>query len=337
LATLEPQELRVHYDARVDQVTGSAVIVVPLRTSPGRGALDPKLSLSYSSSGANSAFGMGWSLEGIGAITIDTRRRFPSYDGDDNFRLSGVGELVPALRSDLTLWIDDRDQFQVQRYIGRNHSAHLLIEKWIEKISGAVHWRTRDARNILTIYGARAGGSSRVADPKQPSRVFAWLADAQFDSLGDAIEFGYATETLDGVDTSTSFERARISAGQGAIAQRYIKRITYGNSVPLTPDAPTPASLVWSFEVVFDYGDHATTSVPTPEPTGAWLVRPDAYSSFRAGFDLRTYRLCRRVLMFHRFAALGEDPFLVSEYEFEYRLDPAGTMLKAIHNARSRR
>jgi hypothetical protein len=280
---------------------------------------------------------MGWSLEGIGAITIDTRRRFPSYDGDDNFRLSGVGELVPALRSDLTLWIDDRDQFQVQRYIGRNHSAHLLIEKWIEKISGAVHWRTRDARNILTIYGARAGGSSRVADPKQPSRVFAWLADAQFDSLGDAIEFGYATETLDGVDTSTSFERARISAGQGAIAQRYIKRITYGNSVPLTPDAPTPASLVWSFEVVFDYGDHATTSVPTPEPTGAWLVRPDAFSSFRAGFDLRTYRLCRRVLMFHRFAALGEDPFLVSEYEFEYRLDPAGTMLKAIHHARSRR
>jgi hypothetical protein len=140
----------MNHDAKVDRLTGAAVITVPLQLSPGRDAFDPKLSLEYSSSGTNSPFGLGWSLDGIPAISIDTRRRFPSYDGNDAFRMMGVGELVSAVRADMTQWVDDRGGFQVRRYVGRNHSAHLLIEQWIDKASAAVHWRTRDARNVLT-------------------------------------------------------------------------------------------------------------------------------------------------------------------------------------------
>ena len=33
---------------------------------------------------------------------------------------------------------------------------------------------------------------------------------------------------------------------------------------------------------------------------------------------MRTYRLCRRVLMFHRFDELGDEPCLVRSTEFEY-------------------
>ena len=32
-----------------------------------------------------------------------------------------------------------------------------------------------------------------------------------------------------------------------------------------------------------------------------WPVRNDPFSSYRAGFEVRTYRLCQRVLMFHHF------------------------------------
>ena len=32
-----------------------------------------------------------------------------------------------------------------------------------------------------------------------------------------------------------------------------------------------------------------------------WPYRPDPFSSYRAGFEVRTYRLCQRVLMFHHF------------------------------------
>src|SRR5439155_16678129 len=49
-----------------------------------------------------------------------------------------------------------------------------------------------------------------------------------------------------------------------------------------------------------------------------WPVRPDAFSVHRAGFEVRTYRRCRRVLMFHHFAELGDEPYLVRSTEFDY-------------------
>ena len=41
-------------------------------------------------------------------------------------------------------------------------------------------------------------------------------------------------------------------------------------------------------------------------------------SVYRSGFEVRSYRRCRRVLMFHRFAELGQEPCLVQSNEFEY-------------------
>ena len=61
----------------------------------------------------------------------------------------------------------------------------------------------------------------------------------------------------------------------------------------------------WCFEVVFDYGEHDPDVPPPDDKKGrAWPCRPDPFSTYRPGFEVRTYRLCRRVLMFHHF--LGE-------------------------------
>ena len=46
--------------------------------------------------------------------------------------------------------------------------------------------------------------------------------------------------------------------------------------------------------------------------------RADAFSTFRAGFDVRTRRLCRRVLMFHRFPGSSVEGALVRSTDFEY-------------------
>ena len=59
----------------------------------------------------------------------------------------------------------------------------------------------------------------------------------------------------------------------------------------------------------------------------AWPVRVDPWSSFRSGFEVRTYRRCRRILMFHHFpaeAGVGSD-CLVSSTDFSYsdELQPA--------------
>ena len=70
------------------------------------------------------------------------------------------------------------------------------------------------------------------------------------------------------------------------------------------------------FSVVFDYGEHDPMN-PTPTDSAPWLCRQDPFSSFRSGFDIRTYRLCRRILMFHQFPnELGKTKLSRLVYKF---------------------
>ncbi|MGH8555883.1 MAG: SpvB/TcaC N-terminal domain-containing protein [Methylococcales bacterium] len=66
----------------------------------------------------------------------------------------------------------------------------------------------------------------------------------------------------------------------------------------------------WFFEVVFDYGEHDADN-PLPQDTAQkWPVRADPFSCYRSGFEVRTYRLCQRVLMFHHFSPIdAKDPY----------------------------
>ena len=105
------------------------------------------------------------------------------------------------------------------------------------------------------------------------------------------------------------------------------RRIKYGNHLPYYADPAKPYDLQIPvddehfFELVFDYGEHYAL-VPTPNeiPGKLWEYRPDAFSSHRAGFEIRTSRLCKRVLMFHHFK---DEPqfggnYLVSSLDFKY-------------------
>ena len=51
------------------------------------------------------------------------------------------------------------------------------------------------------------------------------------------------------------------------------------------------------------------------EKAPAWTARADAFSTYKSGFEVRCYRLCRRILMFHR---TGESPELVRETRLRY-------------------
>ena len=63
---------------------------------------------------------------------------------------------------------------------------------------------------------------------------------------------------------------------------------------------PTDSSADWLFEVRFDYGE-LDLDDPTGQQEKAWFYRPDALSSYRPGFEVRTCRRCERVLMLHNF------------------------------------
>ncbi|SFV14459.1 SpvB/TcaC N-terminal domain-containing protein [Pseudoduganella namucuonensis] len=295
--------------------TGTGAMSVPIAASAGRNGFGPHLSLSYESSAGNGAFGLGWRLS-LPAITRKTERGVPRYlDGQESdvFILAGAEDLVPALDAGgVRMSVrSESGKYSIERFRPRVDAAMLRIERWTRD-DGDVHWRTTSHDNVLTVYGAPGVSGARICDPADPARVFSWLISETRDAYGQAIVYKYKAEDDAGVDSGPGDPHVRG-------ANRYLKRILYGNNAPLLDaQGQRPESLSahqvehagWMFELVFDYGDHASLA-PAPDDhlaRGAdgtlrypWPRRIDEFSAYRAGFEIRTSRLCRRVLMFHHF------------------------------------
>jgi RHS repeat-associated protein len=317
-------------------VTGTGSLSVPLAMSPGRSGFGPQLSLSYDSGSGNGPFGFGWSLS-LPAISRKTDKGLPRYldaEESDVFLLSGAEDLVPVLKPDGNRFEDPNTAsgYTIHRYRPRIEGLFARIERWTRS-DGDVHWRSISKDNILTIYGK--DGDSRIADP---TRIFNWLICETRDDKGNAVIYEYKAEDGAGVDLTHAHERNRGDRDDTRrTANRYLKRIRYGNRVPLldgTGQRPrwlTAAQIEsagWMFEVVFDYGEH-DADVPKPRDAGEWTYRDDAFSSYRAGFEIRTTRLCQRVLMFHHFAGepgVGEDCLVRStDFTYSHEQEPTGT------------
>jgi RHS repeat-associated protein len=299
-------------------VTGTGALTVPVWTTPGRAGFGPQLSLSYDSGNGNGPFGLGWTL-GLPAITRKTDTGLPTYDdqaGADTFVLAGAEDLVPLLETDGRQRRDTTTDpaYVVERFRPRVEGAFARIERWTHE-SGEVHWRTLSRDNVLNVFGR--DGTSRIQEPRRrdgpdrPDRVFSWLLCETRDDRGNAILYDYKAEDGAGVDLRLASERHRGPRDDPLrSANRYLKRVRYGNRTPLLtaagrrprhlselPDAVL-AEMVWLFELVLDYGEHDLPD-PTPDDPADWDVRPDSFSTYRSGFEVRTNRRCRRLLMFH--------------------------------------
>ncbi|MEX2961168.1 SpvB/TcaC N-terminal domain-containing protein [Microbulbifer sp. TYP-18] len=304
--------------------TGLGSSSIDIAASRGRSGIDPSLSLSYSSGSGNSPFGLGWSLN-LAQISRKTSSGVPRYaDSFDTFVLGGE-DLVPlaALDDDGEPLRDDSgdllaeevviDEFRVRRYRQRLEGAFARIERWtrIEDASDT-HWRLLTPDNVLSIFGPNP--ESRIADPANPHRAATWLLREVRDPLGNLTLYRYKAEDGAGVDIACPEERNRGPRNDTRrTAARYLKRVHYGNqSSYLDPQGERPRFLDeallaqrleagdFLFELVFDYGEHDDAG-PLPAEARDWSLRSDPFSSHTFGFEVRTCRLCRRVLMFHHF------------------------------------
>ena len=338
-------------------VTGTGSMSVPIATSPGRAGFGPQLSLSYDSGAGNGPFGFGWSLS-LPSITRKTDKGLPRYidsEESDVFILSGAEDLVPELIQDAaSTWVlNDQPRsvdgvtYRVRRYRPRIEGLFARIERWTQN-NGDVHWRSISKDNILTLYGKDE--RSRIIDPADSRRIFSWLICETRDDKGNAALYEYKREDGAGVDLTQAHERNRGDRDDARRATNlYLKRIRYGNLASLLDGGRRSPFLTgaqiqsagWMFEVVFDYGEH-DVGAPKPNDAGTWLHRDDSFSSYRAGFEVRNTRLCRRVLMFHHIPDLptGERGYdgLVRSTDFTYSHEqeptntrnPVYTFLRAV-------
>jgi len=292
----------------VNAATGTASMTIRLPFSPGRSGQTPALELGYDSGSGNGPLGFGWSL-GLPAITRKTDKGLPRYcdaDESDVFILAGADDLVPVLDQAGARKTNTRTvhgtPYQIAFYRPRIEGRFSRIERWTAAGTGLIHWRTVSRDNVTALYGVDP--ASRIADPADPGRIFSWKICRSWDDKGNLTTYSYAAEDGAGIDLAAAHEANR-TAGTRAV-QTYLKTIRYGNLQPYSPDwtadqePPLPAD--WMFSVVLDYGDHGSVP-PTLQADRPWSPRPDPFSAYRAGFEIRSYRRIQRILFFNDFPA----------------------------------
>jgi RHS repeat-associated protein len=301
---------------RPEMFTGTGNFSVPIYTSPGRSGFAPKLHLDYSTGSGNGPFGMGWLLF-IPRVTRKTEKGLPRYNASDVFILSGAEDLVPAGQPSF------RNGYTVTSFRPRTEGLFSRIECW-EDANGDIHWRATTNDNVTSIYGKTA--AARLADPANPRRIYEWLLQETFDTHGNHILYEYSREDQTMVPPAI-YEVNR------TYTQLYIRRIFYGNTNEQVgprragTDHRYPSAEIarhYLFEVFFDYGDlegEPDASDVTGPITDDWLLRDDRFSNYRAGFEIRTLRRCRRVMMYHHATELG-GAIRVKSTDFGYDTNP---------------
>ncbi|MHA6790955.1 SpvB/TcaC N-terminal domain-containing protein [Pseudomonas bijieensis] len=302
---------------------GTASYEIALPISPGRG-FAPPLSLSYASSLGNGVFGIGWGLS-LPCVARRTGKGVPAYTEDDE--IIGPSGVV---------WLPERDAqgviattridhyndlhlgttYTVTRYLPRIESRFDRIEHWSSPDDKPGFWLVHGADGSLHLFGKNP--ASRRADSLDTRRVGEWLLEESLNPYGEHILYQYKAD---------------------ATAQRYLSRVSYGN-FKADPHlylwkTDRLAPVQWHFELVFDYGERTTAYEQKPPYEGQqWATRSDGFASFAYGFELRTERLCRQVLMFHRFPEeLGAAPILVRRLLLAYRQTSLGLhQLSAAHD-----
>lgn len=312
-----------------DAPSGAVSYRLPLHLTPAR-ALTPALLLTYNPGRGNGVFGRGFDID-----LMRVRRRLrpvaPGETAIDRYELSSGDELVPRYEEIAPGdWrLDTRIQsapvggipteFRVTAYRQRYESGFARIEHWVEPDGAASHWRIVDRDNTVTLLGVDALG--RIANPDHPQDIVEWCLQETVDVLGNRIRYEYRPEDDVGVPQTPG------NQGRDHRGNRYIDRIRYGNFID--PDN----NEAFAFAVLFDYGQYDLAALerdPDLKPTQPWVARPDPFSTYRPGFEVRTYRRCRAVLMAHTLPEeLGIQTCLVDALHLEYADEADGSLLVA--------
>jgi hypothetical protein len=158
---------------------GAAEYRIPLRVPPGIAGLEPKLALVYNSQAGNGLLGVGWSLEGLSAITRCPRtlaqdgvRGGVNYDANDRFCLDGqrLMAVSGAYGADGTQYRTERETFTKvisEGAVASLGNGPLKFKAWTKSGQVIEYGYTEDSR--IQAQGkqtVRAWAVNKVSDTK---------------------------------------------------------------------------------------------------------------------------------------------------------------------------
>src|SRR5579864_2487300 len=287
-----------------DPHTGTGNFTVPITLPPGRNGFQPKLALTYSTGNGNGLFGLGWSLS-VPGITRKTAKGIPRYRDRaaaladrDTFILSGAEDLVFVGR------VNDETGIAVDQYRPRTEGLFAEILRYQDSAQGSDYWRVRTKDGLVSFYGTNPAPSAHpryavapasdpavIARPDRAPDIFAWHLTLTLDPFGNRIEYLYD-----------------IDAGEAdghAWKQPLLAQIRYG-----------------------DYGGRANPQFLVTA-TFQYEDRVDAFSDYRAGFEIRASRRCRAILV----ETHADRVRPARRYDFKYQQDSLTSLslLRAIN------
>lgn len=296
----------------VNAVNGTSSFSIPIPIAASRN-IAPALSITYNSGSGNSVFGLGWALT-LGTIKRKTDRELPQYldeSDTDTFLFSQAEDLVPEFKRDINgvfvldadgeyvIYEDDKIEqgFVIRYYRPRIEGLFARIERWFEKANGRIKWRIVSRENVTTLYGWT--DESILFNPEDPLKIVEWYPEFVFDGLGNSCHLRYKREDDSGRPSLDAHQRNRVRDNKITYTNLYLTSLLYGNKVSyLKLGDPFPQEGDYLFRTVLDYGSTDKHLSP-PDALMEWDYRNDAFSDYRAGFEIRTTRLCKRILLFH--------------------------------------
>ena len=156
------------------------------------------------------------------------------------------------------------------------------------------------------------------------------MPEFTYDDKGNCCQYIYKIEDEAGFDSLFAHNNNRFANGKITYNNQYLEKVLYGNKTPYQNFGDAfPLETDYMFQTVFDYGEY-DTNAPYSKIKD-WDFRTDAFSDYKAGFEIRTTRLCKRVLLFHYFNELPGGSALVKSLNFGYDVTQQSfTFLKSI-------
>ncbi|WP_268766540.1 SpvB/TcaC N-terminal domain-containing protein, partial [Leptospira alstonii] len=192
---------------------GAVSLTIPIVTPQGRAGIEPKLSLTYSSTGGDGFVGVGWSL-GLGSITRTPEYGALYYDNRDSFTWNGQ-RLVK---------VGGNTNNENGIYRPEIANEELVILKLSQIESGGV-WEVLDSTGTKTTYGETTSG--RIFNPNNPNQTYSWNLTRTEDKNGNYLQVHYDNSEYS-KNRNLYLKEIRYTGNtkSGLPAKQYVKFIT---------------------------------------------------------------------------------------------------------------
>ncbi|UZN08982.1 hypothetical protein M5D10_03960 [Leptospira santarosai] len=192
---------------------GNVSLTYPIHTPPGRAGVEPKLNLSYSSTGGDGWLGVGWSL-GLGSITRTPEYGALYYDARDSFTWNGT-RLVK---------VSGGTSSENGTYRPEIANEDLVVLRLKDIESGGV-WEVADSSGTKTTYGE--GSTSRIFNPAIPSQTYSWYLSGTEDRNGNYLQANYDNSEYSNKRNLYIKEiRYTGNTKSGVVARQYVRFFT---------------------------------------------------------------------------------------------------------------